>query len=93
MIRHEGIAYLDSEEVYYHHCHLGQDDERAFSDKWYKVICILRLDKLPNHKNTYYVPNNRLDLFLRNNPEKILHIEPVGEEEVRHIIQKYMGQD
>ncbi|MBA1336471.1 MAG: hypothetical protein HPY66_2906 [Firmicutes bacterium] len=89
MIRHEGIAYLDSEEIYYHHCHLGQDDEKAFTNKWYKVICILRLDKLPNHKNTYYMPNHKLDRFLRNNPEEVLHIEPVDEKEVAGIIGLY----
>lgn len=85
---HEGISYLEDIDVYYYHCHSDESELSKIKDKWYKITCFLRIKNMPTHKNLYFVPQPRLEDFLKHNPEKLIDIEPISLEEVMDYIGK-----
>lgn len=87
-MKHEGIGYLDDQDIFYYFCHSSSLDYEAVKNKWYCITCILRIDKLTDHKNKYFVPNNKLDFFLRNNPEQVIDIEEIAKSDIDEIIKK-----
>lgn len=85
---HTGISYMDDIDVYYYHCHTDESEFEIYKSKWYKVTCILKLPNIPIHKNVYFVPQPRLEEFLRYNPERLVDIETIELNEVNRIINE-----
>ncbi|PAB57854.1 hypothetical protein [Anaeromicrobium sediminis] len=92
MICHEGISYLDSDDVYYYYCHVNKNEIEKYRNKWYKVKCVIRLGNIPDHMNIYFIPQPKLEHFLKNNPEKLLDIQPTSYEEIKELLLKYNVQ-
>jgi hypothetical protein len=85
---HEGISYIDDLEIYYYHCHSDGSEWELVKNKWYKITCLLKLNGLPLHKNIYFVPQRKLEEFLKYNPETLVDIEPITQSEVEKMIWK-----
>ncbi|MFZ5966493.1 MAG: hypothetical protein ACOYVK_04880 [Bacillota bacterium] len=86
MIKHEGISYLDSDDIYYYYCHVDKNEIERYSNKWYKVICVIEFKNISDHMNIYFVPQPKLELFLKNNPEKLLDIQSTTFEEIQSLL-------
>lgn len=89
MICHEGISYLDSDDVYYYYCHVEKNEIEKYRNKWYKVKCVITFKNIPDHMNIYFIPQPKLENFLKNNPEKLLDIESTSYEEVKKFLLKH----
>jgi hypothetical protein len=88
-MKHRGVGYLDDQDICYCFCHSDSEDLLAVKDKWYRVVCIMKIDRLNDHKNTYFVPNSKLDYFLRTNPEQVIDIESITIEQINYIIKEH----
>ncbi len=82
------ISYLEDIDVYYYHLYGDEAEFKEILDKWYKITCLLKLPNHPVHKNIYFVPQPRLNDFIKHNPEKIIDIESITIEEVMEFISQ-----
>lgn len=82
------ISYLEDIDIYYYHIYEDESVLKDVLDKWYKVTCLLKLPNHPIHKNIYFVPQPRLNDFIKHTPDKLIDIEPITLEEV----MKFIGQ-
>ena len=89
MISHEGISYLDSDDIYYHFCHVEKNIIENYREKWYKVVCVIEFKNIADHMNTYFVPHPKLEGFLKYNPEKLLDIIPITYDEVLETLYNF----
>jgi len=89
---HYGIAKVgDVEYAYSHVPPADYDALRSQAEKnWYKVVAILPPYRMGLHRNIFYVPGGRLHEFLDrkiyaqdDRYNRIVHIQPLSEEEYR----------
>jgi hypothetical protein len=89
MIDHEGISYLDSDDIYYYYCHADKNEIEKYRNNWYKVVCVIEFKNISDHMNTYFVPQTKLEEFLKSNPERLLDIIPTSLAEIKETLGKY----
>ncbi len=89
MIDHKGISYLDSDDIYYYYCHVDKNEIEKYKTNWYKVVCVIEFKNISDHMNTYFVPQTKLEEFLKSSPEKLLDIIPTTLAEIEKILNQY----
>ncbi len=94
---HYGLAINDNVE--YEYKHVPKVEYDSVLDKhqtnWYKIIALLPPYRLGLHKNTFFVPGNRLNEFFEkriyvkdDRYNRIVHIEPISAEQYQREISQ-----
>ena len=94
---HYGLGVSDNVEYEYEHIPKVEYDSilEKYQRNWYKIVALLPPYRLGLHKNTFYVPGNRLNEFFEkriyvkdDRYNRIVHIEPLSFEQYKQEIDQ-----
>jgi len=83
--KHTGAGEVGGIPYTYEHA----EEELTAVASLYRITSTPDLVDRPPHRNVYFVPGQRLDLFLRESPERIVDVRPTTPAAAREHLSEY----